>query len=68
MKAKKKPVDTWTLSDIGLDEADFGSPLTRIVTLNPPPERKAGKMIEGDSAEAKAEALVKALQEEAKVL
>jgi len=68
MKAKKKPVDTWTLSDMGLDAADFSTPLTRIVALQPPPQRKAGQMIDGDSAQAKAEALVRVLHEEAKVI
>jgi len=68
MKAKKKPLDTLTLADIGLDATAFSAPLTRIVALQPPPERKAGQMIEGDTAEAKAEALVKVLHEEAKVL
>ncbi len=65
MKAKKKPVDKKSLKDIGIDAPKA---LSRIIALKYPPQRKAGKMIEGDSAQAKAAALVKALHEEAKVI
>ncbi len=68
MKAKKKPLEIKTLADIGLSIDDLGEPKTRVVNIKFPPERSAGKMIEGDNAEAKAAALVKALKEEAKVL
>jgi electron transfer flavoprotein beta subunit len=68
MKAKKKPLEQKTLADIGLSTSDLGSPRTNIVKLSFPPERAAGKIIEGDNAAAKASALVKALMEEAKVL
>ncbi len=68
MKAKKKPIDIKTLSDIGLDTAQIGKPLTRIVTMRPPPERKGGRMITGDSAQAKAAELVRILHEEDKAL
>ena len=68
MKAKKKPLDTKTLADLGLDSAGVGAPKTRVVGLKTPPERKAGRMIEGESPAEKAAALVKALHEEAKVI
>ena len=68
MKAKKKPLEIKTLADIGLSIDDLGEPKTRVVNIKFPPERSAGKMIEGENAEAKAAALVKALKEEAKVL
>jgi electron transfer flavoprotein beta subunit len=68
MQAKKKPLDIKTLSDIGLDADTALRPVVRIVELNLPPERKSGKIIEGESAEEKAAALVKALSEEAKVI
>jgi electron transfer flavoprotein beta subunit len=67
MKAKKKPIDKKSLSDIGIDPASL-IPLTAIVALTPPPDRKGGRMIEGEDVNAKASALVKALREEAKVL
>jgi electron transfer flavoprotein beta subunit len=68
MKAKKKPIDIKTLSDIGLDTAQIGKPLIRIVTMKPPPERKGGRMITGDSAQAKVAELVRILHEEDKAL
>lgn len=67
MKAKKKPLDTKSLGDVGID-ADTLRPLVTIRQFKLPPERKAGRIIEGDSAQAKAAALAKALIEEAKVI
>ncbi|MGE0087146.1 MAG: electron transfer flavoprotein subunit beta [Desulfococcaceae bacterium] len=67
MKAKKKKIDTKKLADIGLDAAAV-APKSGIAALKLPPARKAGKMIAGDSAQAKAAELVKLLREEAKVI
>jgi electron transfer flavoprotein beta subunit len=39
----------------------------KIVALNTPPERKGGRVIEGESAQEKARELVRVLHEEAKV-
>jgi electron transfer flavoprotein beta subunit len=68
MKAKKKPIDIKTIADLGLDADQIGKPLTRIIALKPPPERKAGIMIEGESAQTKAAELVRILHEEEKVI
>ena len=68
MKAKKKPIDIKTIADIGLDTAGTGGSMTRVVAMKPPPERKGGIKITGDSAQAKAAELVRVLHEEAKVL
>lgn len=68
MKAKKKPLDTKSLADIGLDPAEVGAPKVRIVALKTPPERSGGRIIDGDSPAEKAAELVRALHEEAKVL
>jgi len=68
MEEKKKPIDIKTLSDIGLDTDRIAKPLTRIVAMQTPPERKSGRMITGDSAQAKASELVRILHEEAKVI
>lgn len=68
MKAKKKPIEIQTLADIGIDAGQLDGPLTRIKTMKPPPERKAGIMIPGGSAQAKAAELVRILHQEAKVL
>jgi len=68
MKAKKKPLDIKTLEDIGLDSEKAGKPMTKITAMKFPPERKEGKIIEGESAREKAAALVRALREEARVI
>lgn len=66
MKAKKKPIESKTLADIGLEGA--GESLTRILSLKKPPERKGGREITGETAQAKAAELVRVLHEEAKVI
>ncbi len=68
MKAKKKPIDIKNVADLGLDSEHMGEPLTKIVSMETPPDRKSGIMIQGDSAQAKAAELVRILHEEAKVL
>jgi electron transfer flavoprotein beta subunit len=68
MKAKKKPLEVKNLADIDLDAAALDTAKAEVVALSSPPKRKAGRMIEGETAQAKAEALVKALHEEAKVI
>ncbi|MFZ1984705.1 MAG: electron transfer flavoprotein subunit beta/FixA family protein [Desulfatitalea sp.] len=67
MKAKKKPLETKTLADLGLNAADL-QPKVKIKALRAPVERKGGRVIQGDSVQAKVAALVKALHEEAKVI
>lgn len=64
MKAKKKPLETKTLADLGLDAAGK----QEIRAINPPPERAAGKVIEGDTPQDQAANLAKALREEAKAI
>lgn len=58
MKAKKKPIDKFTLQDLGVDTA------RRVDTIafTAPPQRQAGEIVET------VEELVKKLKEEAKVL
>ena len=70
MKAKKKPLDEKTLADLGLDPAGFGegSSKLKIIELTPPPQRQAGKVIEGETPEEKAKELARLLHEEAKVI
>jgi electron transfer flavoprotein beta subunit len=70
MKAKKKPLAEKTLADLGLDPAEFGESARKIkiLELTPPPERQAGKIIEGETSGEKAAALAKLLHEEAKVI
>lgn len=70
MKAKKKPLEEKSLADLGLDASEFGTDARKlkIVELTPPPERAAGRIIEGDSPEAKAAEVARLLHEEAKVI
>lgn len=68
MKAKKKPLATKSLADIGLDAAALGEPNVTVVAMQAPPERQAGKIIEGESAQEKATELVRLLSEESKVI
>ncbi|MBN1932852.1 MAG: electron transfer flavoprotein subunit beta/FixA family protein [Desulfobacterales bacterium] len=68
MKAKRKPLDVKTLADIGLDVGQFETSGMHIVSLKFPPERKSGRIIEGESAQVKVSELLRALREEAKVI
>ncbi len=69
MKAKRKEIKTMTLQALGVDPAKVGgnAARTRLVNLDPPPKRKAGRIIEGDVEQAIG-TLVSFLKEEAKVL
>ncbi|MCF8081697.1 MAG: electron transfer flavoprotein subunit beta/FixA family protein [Deltaproteobacteria bacterium] len=69
MKAKKKPLEEKTLGDLGLDAAQFGEGARKlkILEMTPPPERAAGKIVEGETPQEKAAELAKLLHEEAKV-
>jgi electron transfer flavoprotein beta subunit len=71
MKAKKKPLSTKKLSDLGLDTSEFGPEAAGIqmVSLEMPPQRAAGRIVgDGLDAAGKAAELVRALHEEAKVI
>ncbi len=70
MKAKKKPLEEKTLADLGIDAAEVGQNARKqkILQLSSPPERGAGKIIEGETPQEKAAALAKLLHEEAKVI
>jgi electron transfer flavoprotein beta subunit len=70
MKAKKKPLEEKTLAALGLNSSEFGEGARKlkIVEITPPPARKAGKIVQGDSPESKAKELAKLLHEEAKAI
>ena len=70
MKAKKKPLEEKTLADLGLDAAEFGEAgrKLKVLELTPPPQREAGKIVEGETPEEKAKELTRLLHEEAKVI
>jgi len=66
MKAKKKPMDKKSLSDLGLDENQVAAKV-KAISFSLPEARKAGKIVPGEAAEAACE-LAKLLREEAKVI
>jgi len=70
MKAKKKPLEEKTASDLGLDPSSVGSQgsKTRVRKLTPPPARKPGKIVQGETVQETSAALVRLLREEAKVV
>jgi electron transfer flavoprotein beta subunit len=70
MKAKKKPLEEKSVADLGIDASEVGEGARKlkILELAPPPQRAAGKIIDGDTPEAKAKELARLLHEEAKVI
>jgi len=58
MKAKKKPIDNYTLADLGVD----ANTRVNTVSFTAPPSRTAGVIVET------VEELVQKLKDEAKVL
>jgi len=69
MKAKRKEIKILTLENLGLTAAEVGvaAARTALVRLSPPPARKAGRIVEGDTEQAVA-AILAFLKDEAKVL
>jgi len=65
-QAKKKPYTIWTAADLELDPAMLDA-RSELVSVELPPERGGGRVIEGEPAEA-AKVLVRLLREEAKVI
>lgn len=66
MKAKRKPLDELELDDLDLDEDDVEAK-TETVDVFLPPEKEAGRILEGD-IEDQVKELVSLLRNEAKVL
>ncbi len=66
MKAKKKPLETLELDDLNLEEEDVAAN-TETLERFLPPEKQAGKQLEGEAA-AQVKELVALLKSEAKVI
>lgn len=66
MKAKKKPLDEFELDDLDLDEEDVEAK-TETVDVFLPPEKQAGKRLEGE-VDDQVKELINVLKNEAKVL
>ncbi|HUO84256.1 MAG TPA: electron transfer flavoprotein subunit beta, partial [Thermoanaerobaculia bacterium] len=68
MAAKKIPIETKTVADLGLgDDEIFGS-RARIAKLEMPPQKPEGRKIEGTDPQAAAREIVRYIREEAKAL
>ncbi|WP_209122039.1 electron transfer flavoprotein subunit beta/FixA family protein [Alkalihalobacillus sp. BA299] len=66
MKAKKKPLETLDLDDLDLEEEDVEAK-TKTVEIFLPPQKQAGKILEGE-IDAQVRELVSLLKSEAKVI
>lgn len=64
MKAKKKPLERLSVSELGLDDVSVRTTVTHRYN---PPKKEAGEILQGDIA-TQVETLVKKLREEAKVI
>jgi electron transfer flavoprotein beta subunit len=69
MQAKKKPLEAKKAADVDASPGEVGAAgaKTVVLTLTMPPDRVAGKVVEGEPEEA-ARQVVKLLREEAKVI
>ena len=65
MGAKKKPLDRPSLADVGIDPARVGEAgsMTRVLAVNPPPERTSGQIIEDEETAATVEQIIAWLEE-----
>ena len=68
-QARQKPFIQWGVEDVGLDAGEVGASGSKleIVDVLPPPERPAGRIIEGEPDEA-ARKVVHLLRDEAKAI
>jgi electron transfer flavoprotein beta subunit len=69
MKAKQKPLEIWNCDVLGLAAGEVGKAgaRTRVIRVETPPLRQAGRILSGDAGTAVAE-LVRLLHEEARLI
>lgn len=65
MGAKKKPLDTRTTADVGIDAAMVGEQgsRTEVLAINPPPQKEPGEIIEDEDTNETVERIVGWLEE-----
>lgn len=68
MAAKKIAIDTKSVGDVGLDEADVLNKRVRVVKLELPPEKSGGRKIDASDPAAAAREILRYIREEAKAL
>jgi electron transfer flavoprotein beta subunit len=68
MAAKKVPIETKSVADLGLSDSDVFNQRVTVVSLDLPPEKSGGRKIDGSDANAAAAEILKYMREEAKAL
>jgi len=68
MAAKKIAIDTKSIADLGLDEADVLNQRVKVVKLELPAEKSGGRKIDGADPAAAAAEIIKYIRDEAKAL
>jgi electron transfer flavoprotein beta subunit len=68
MAAKKIPIDTKSVSDLGVDESDVYNKRVVLVSIELPPEKSGGRKVDGADPAAAAKEIIKYIREEAKAL
>ncbi len=65
MGAKKKPLDTKAAGDVGIESGKVGEAgsQTRVLAINPPPEKEPGEIIEDEDTNETVEKIVAWLEE-----
>jgi electron transfer flavoprotein beta subunit len=65
MGAKKKPLDTKATGEVGIDTGEVGEAgsKTQVLSINPPPEKQAGEIIEDEDTNETVEKIVAWLEE-----
>jgi len=68
MAAKKIPIDTKSVADLGLSDSDIFNQRVDFVSLHLPPEKSGGRKIVGSDPATAAQEILKYIREEAKAL
>lgn len=68
MAAKKIPIDTRSVGDLGLQDTEIFNQRVVMVSLELPPEKSGGRKIDGSDPAAAAKEILKYIREEAKAL
>jgi electron transfer flavoprotein beta subunit len=68
MAAKKVPVDTKSVSDLGLSDADVFNQRVVVASIEMPPEKTGGRKVDGSDPAAAAKEILRYIREEAKAL
>lgn len=68
-QARSKPFTQWTVADVGLDTGEVGAAAARLEVreILPPPDRPAGRIVQGEPADTTKE-VVRLLRDEAKAI